>query len=249
MVERFIILLPVGYDDYDYLGNPALKPENNHQADLTLNYICDRSGSFRLNGFYSYITQYISGIKLSPSQVMPQTQGVLGVKQFQNVDAAHMYGFEFVWLSPDRFDWQLNLSAAYTAGYLPEAIRYIIENGQVVGQELVKNDPLPELPPLEANLRFDYPFLDGRLVPQLHLRAVAEQNRISAAYDERETAGFFTAAFNVNFRYSKNISLAGGVNNIFDVAYYEHLNRRIIGSSVALYEPGRSFYLNLIVNL
>ncbi len=249
MVERFIILLPVGYDDYDYLGNPSLKPENNHQADLTLKYICDRSGSFRLNGFYSYITQYISGVKLPPSLVMPQTQGVLGVKQFQNIDVAQMYGFEFVWISPLRFDWHVNLSTAYTAGFAPEATRYIIENSQVVGQETVKNDPLPELPPLEANLRLDYSFMDGRLVPQLHIRAVAKQNHISAAYDEMETAGFFTAGFNLNFRYSKNLSLAAGVNNIFDRAYYEHLNRRIIGSNAALYEPGRSFYLNLILNL
>ncbi len=40
-----------------------------------------------------------------------------------------------------------------------------------------------------------------------------------------------------------------GVQNIFDKAYYEHLNRRIVGSSDPLYEAGRSFYLNLTINL
>lgn len=247
MVERYIILLPVGYDNYDYLGNPELKPENNHQADLTFKYVCDRSGSFRLNGFYSYITDYITGIKLPPSQVMPQSAGVLGVKQFQNIDKAYMYGFEFLWISPTRFDWGVNLSAAYTAGINPGAIKYIYENGETVGQETVKNDPLPEIPPFEANLRLDYDF--GRFTPQVHLRWVAEQSHISEAYDELTTPGFFTAGFNMNFRFNEVLSMAGGVSNIFDEAYYEHLNRRIIGSKAALYEPGRSFYLNVIFNL
>ncbi|MCF8365109.1 MAG: TonB-dependent receptor [Bacteroidales bacterium] len=247
MVERYIILLPVGYDNYDYLGNPGLKPENNHQADLTLKYVCDRSGSFRMNGFYSFITNYITGIKLPPSQVMPQSAGVLGVKQFQNIDKANMYGFEFLWISPPRFDWGVNLSAAYTAGINPEATKYLYENGQTVGQEIVKNDPLPEIPPFEANLRLDYKF--GRFVPRLHLRWVAEQSRISEAYDEKATPGFFTAGFNVNYRFNEILSMAGGISNIFDEAYYEHLNRRIIGSQAVLYEPGRSFYLNVIFNL
>lgn len=249
MVERFIILLPVGYDNYDYLGNPALKPENNHQADLTMKYVCDRSGSFRLNGFYSWITDYITGIKLPPSQVSPQSKGVLGVKQFRNVDEAYMYGFEFVWISPARFNWGIHLSAAYTAGHNPEAVRYLYDNGQVIGQETVKNDPLPEIPPLEANLRLDYKFLGGRLVPEVHLRVVAAQKRISQAFDEKETSGFTLLGLNLNYRVSDLLSLSGGVNNLLDEAYYEHLNRRIIGSEAALYEPGRSFYLNVILNL
>ncbi len=249
MVERFIILLPVGYDNYDYLGNPDLKPENNHQADLTFKYSCNRSGNFRINGFYSFITNYISGIKLPPSQLMPQSKGVLGVKQFQNIDKAQMYGFEFLWISPMRFNWVINLSAAYTAGINPEAIKYVYENGEVVDKEIVKNDPLPEIPPFETNLRLKYKFSNGRFVPQFHLRIVANQKHISEAYDEQETSGFAIAGFNMNYRFNKILSVAGGVNNIFNKNYYEHLNRRIIGSKDELYEPGRSFYLNVILNL
>lgn len=249
MVERFIILLPVGYDNYDYLGNPELNPENNHQADLTLKYVCDRSGSFRLNGFYSYITDYITGIKLPPSQVMPQSTGVLGVKQFQNIDKAHMYGMEFLWISPIRFDWGINLSAAYTAGINPETIKYIYENGEVVSSEIVKNDPLPEIPPFELNASLEYRFLENRLAPLVNLRFVSKQNHISEAYDESETPGFFTAGARINYQYNDLLSFSAGVENIFDEAYYEHLNRRIIGSDAEYYEPGRSFYLNIILNL
>ena len=40
-----------------------------------------------------------------------------------------------------------------------------------------------------------------------------------------------------------------GIKNIANTAYYEHLNRRIIGYEEKLYEPGRSFYINLLLSL
>ena len=249
MVERFIILLPVGYDNYDYLGNPQLAPENNHQAEATFLWTHKRSGSIRISGFYSYITSYITGVRLPPAQVMPQTAGVVGVKQFQNIDLAHMYGFEFLWTSPQQFPVNINLSAAYTAGLNPEATRYIVENGQVVGTEIVKNDPLPEIPPFETNLRLDYPLLNNRLTPELHLRWAAAQNRISQACDEQKTPSFFITNFSVSYQLSELLSASAGVSNLFDTACYEHLNRRIIGSQAALYEPGRNFYLNIVLTL
>lgn len=249
MVERFIILLPVGYDRYDYLGNPQLHPESNHQADLTLNYNDDAAGYFSANGFFSYITDYITGLKVPPSVVMPQTAGVLGVKRFVNIDYALLYGFEFVWRTPGNLPWGADFSAAYTAGINPEATRYVVADGNVITSEKVTNDPLPEIPPLEANLKVHRNFFGKRLIPSLNIRVVAAQNRISAAYDEETTPGFVVAGLNVFYRHNHQISLAAGISNIFDEAYYEHLNRRVIGSSRSLYEPGRIFYLNVILNL
>ena len=247
MTERFIILLPVGYDNYDYLGNPQLKPENNQQADLTLSSKNEKLGRISLNGFFSWVTDYITGIKVPPSEVMPQTKDVLGVKKFENIDNAYLYGFEFTWVSPANNPLGGSLTAAYTTGINPKAIQYIMEGGQVIGSETVKNDPLPEIPPFEANIRAHYYLFDNKLKPEIHLRFVAAQNRISQAYDEQTTPGFFTAGINASYVVNQNLSFAGGINNIFDNAYYEHLNRRIIGSKAPLYEPGRIFYLNAIV--
>jgi iron complex outermembrane receptor protein len=247
MTERFIILLPVGYDNYDYLGNPQLKPENNQQADLTFNINTGKVGSISMNGFYSWITDYITGIKIPPSEVMPQTKGVLGVKRFENIENAYLYGFEFSWISPQTKPFGGSLTAAYTAGRNPEAIKYIVEDGQVLGSETVTNDPLPEIPPFETNLRVHYYLFENKFKPEIHLRYVAAQNRISEAYDEQETPGFFTAGLNMSYTVNQNLSFAGGISNIFDNAYYEHLNRRIIGSDVPLYEPGRIFWLNVMV--
>ncbi|NCU37351.1 TonB-dependent receptor, partial [Candidatus Falkowbacteria bacterium] len=73
--------------------------------------------------------------------------------------------------------------------------------------------------------------------------------RISQAYDEQTTQSFFITNISVSYQLSELLSASAGVSNLFDVAFYEHLNRRIIGSRAALYEPGRNFYLHIILTL
>jgi iron complex outermembrane recepter protein len=249
MLERYIKFLAVGYDNYDYLGNPQLKPETNNQADLTLRYINKETGSFYINGFFSYIQDYISAQLLPPSIAMPQTQGVLGVKQFYNANYAILKGFEFGYTSPDKNKLGITASAAYTQAIINSATKYIITNKQVTGEETVKNDALPEIPPLEGKLSFNYKFMSGKLNPCFSMRLVNAQNYTSEAFYEPHTPGFFLFDFSVNFNPVKYVNLSAGVNNAFDKAYYEHLNRKIIGSTDKLYETGRVFFIKLILNI
>ncbi len=245
MNERFIILLPIGYDNYDYLGNPKLKPETNHEADLSARLEMPGAGVLEGGFFFAYVTDYITASLVPESVAKPQTKGVLGVKQFYNEEHVFLRGFELTYLSPA--DWKLGLraSAACTRGINPEGTRYIIENGEVTGSEEVKNDPLPEIPPLEGSVEVYYRFFDSRFIPNLKLRMVAPQNDISLAYMEEKTPGFVLLDFNLSYEFNAFLKITGGVANMLDKAYYEHLNRRIIGGKGELYEPGRSFYINL----
>jgi iron complex outermembrane receptor protein len=249
MVERFIILLPIGYDNYDYLGNPQLDPEINYEADLSAEYVSHSAGVFDAGIFYSYVLNYITGRHVPSSEVKPQSKDVVGVKQFYNEDYVHLMGFEFLYRSPASYRWGVHATASYTAGVNPSTTKYIIENKQVVDEEEVKNDPLSEIPPLEGNISFLYKFFENRLVPGFSVRLVAPQNKISEAYDESQTSGFVTAGFFISYKFHKYVNINGGVNNIFDKAYYEHLSRRIIGSRKNMYEPGRVFYINLIFKI
>jgi len=88
-----------------------------------------------------------------------------------------------------------------------------------------------------------------RLSPGIKVRVVAEQNQISKAYYETSTPGFTTVEFLLAYTYSKNLKVYGGISNLFNTNYYEHLNRRIVGSSAPYLEPGRVCYLNLIISL
>jgi iron complex outermembrane recepter protein len=249
VLERFIKLMPVQYDSYDYLGNPQLKPENNYQADASLEFLIPNLGSLSVGGFFSLVTNYIIGKVLPPSVIKPSTQGAPGVKQFSNADLVYLTGFEVSYQSPLDRKWGLLANVAATYGTQPEAIKYLISGGQVVGEEKVKNDPLPEIPPLEGSVRFSYEFLKGRLVPNATFRLVSEQNRVSQSYGEQKTPGFITAAFSFIYAPCKFASLVAGVENIFNTPYYEHLNRRIVGSTDRLYEPGRVFYFTVILKI
>ncbi len=249
MTERFIILLPVGYDPYDYLGNPQLLPETNYELDLGIIRNCDFSGQFKASVFFSYVADYISAVIVPPSEVKPQTKGVLGVKNFTNIEKAYLTGFEVKHSTPQSNLWQIRVSAAYTMGINPSAIKINYENGNAIGEEIIKNDPLPEIPPLEASLWINYKFFKRKLIPEIHFRMVSTQNLVSQAYYESSTPGFNLLNFRMNYIYSNNLSLTLGINNICNTTYYEHLNRRIIGSSSPFYEPGRVIYTNLIIKL
>lgn len=249
MLERYIKLLSVGYDNYDYLGNPQLKPETNNEVDLTVKYNDEHVGKVYVNGFYSYVKDYISAVMLPSSVVMPATVGAPGVKQFVNVDRATFTGFEMGYTSPQAHKLGVSVIAAMTYGRIPEVTKYIINSGKVTGDTVLKNDALPEIPPFETTLSVNYRLLKGKLIPKVSYRMVAAQHHVSEAFYEPETPGYSLLNFSVAYTVTKNININAGVNNIFDVSYYEHLNRKIIGSTEKLYEPGRMFFVNLNLSI
>ncbi len=244
VLERFIKLMPVQYDSYDYLGNPQLKPEQNYQADLAFEFHKGFIGYFNANFFFSFIHNYILGKILPPSVIKPSTQGAPGVKQFSNEGPVYLTGFECSYRSPIEKKWGVEATVAATYGTNPKAVRYITTGGSVTGEEIIKNDPLPEIPPLEGSLRVYYHFWNRKLVPRFSIRLVNAQNRVSVAFEEQKTPGFVTGSVSVSYRPCRYFSVTCGVENILNTPYYEHLNRRIVGSAEKLYEPGRIFFMN-----
>jgi iron complex outermembrane receptor protein len=244
MLERFIVFLPVGYDNFDYLGNPGLKPEANHQADLNIKYENDDIGGFYINGFYSYVIDYISAREITSfngTPVLPNTNSAAGVKQFYNVeDPVNFTGFEFSYATPSKFKLGGQVVASYTQGTF---------GSNYLKLDKIENDPLNEIPPFEANIMVKYKMFNNKLIPKAGLRIVAAQNRVSETFAETSTPGFSLLDFGLVYKHSKYLTITGGIDNILDTEYYEHLNRRMLGSSQNIYEPGRVFFVNMIVNL
>lgn len=250
VTERFIILLPVGYDNYDYLGNPKLKPETNNQVDLTFKYDSEKNGMLQVNGFYSLVSNFITGKLLPPSEQKPLTVGVEGVKQFSNSGNGRLRGFELAYSLPQRLKFGMNVFASYTYGTLNETTKFIkSSSGEIIGQEVIYDDPIAEIPPFESSVIFSYKFFRNKLIPKFTFRWVAEKSSVSEAQFEKESPGFMVSDVSVYYLFNRYFSLSCGVNNIFDNAYYEHLNRNIVGSKTSLYEPGRVFYFNLMFRI
>ncbi|MEZ5195168.1 MAG: TonB-dependent receptor [Bacteroidales bacterium] len=250
MTERYIILLPIGYDPFDYLGNPQLEPEANNQIDLTLQFKCEKSGMAQINGFYSLVNNFITGQRIPPSIQKPLTKDVLGVKQFYNAGNARFTGFEFVYSSPSRYKLGGQLFAAYTYGTIDQVKKYVLNRPcNVIDDEILENDAVSEIPPFDATISVHYRFLQGKLMPKANLRLVASQKHVSEAQYEQSSAGFVVAGISVNYIFNKYLNISAGVSNLFNEAYYEHLNRNIIGTTTNLYEPGRIAYINLMFKI
>jgi len=225
ITERYLYLLPVGLDRYDYLGHPDVDPEQNLQLDLETSYQTELA---YLNAavFYSRLTDCISA-KLDTS-LPGRSPGVLGVKRFINIPRAFKYGGEL------------------EAGIRPvPAVLVRAQLSYALGEDDDSREPLPEMPPLEGTLAVRYD--RDRFWVELADRFVARQGRISAEFGEEETPGFSVVNLTASARIPPYLRLSGGVNNIFDKTYYEHLNRRRRIDSLPINEAGRSFYLSMTI--
>lgn len=246
VLERYIKLMPVGYDTYDYLGNPWLRPESNYQADAGFTLSFAGAGQITTGGFLSLVTDYILGEALPPSVIKPSTQGAPGVKQFTNQKKVWLTGFECSYRSPPGNRWHVEADLAFTRGTIPQTSVYEVSGGVVTGKVTVKNDPIPEIPPLEGKVRFRYEAFRSRLIPSVEMRFVNRQGRVSRSYGEQPTPGFCTVSFSVNYQPWRFFQVSAGVDNLFDTPYFEHLNRRMTGTTDKLYEPGRMFSVKTI---
>lgn len=225
MDELFVNYLAIGMDPYEYVGNPQLNSEANHQVDAMLTY-SNELVRIETTLFYSYITNYISAA-VRPD-LTPKQQGAPGVKQYFNVDEAALYGFEWTLRNTGGGRLSYSFSTAYT-----------------VGRDLTAHDDLPQIPAYEANLKLDYRLWNNRLIPRLHLRGVAEQDRVSETFNEQPTDGYLLTNFTLSSKLFNGIQLSAGVNNLFDVTYHEHLNRNLQASNLPINDPGRSIFVEL----
>lgn len=226
LTERYINFLAVGLDAFEMVGNPAIKPEVNNQADLGLNYR-HAGTTLSINVFVAYLQDYISAVKDTTLHVKLPTSP--GVRRFVNFGEALMTGFEA--------GFQQQLPAQLTA-QLTMAYTY--------GQDLESDQPLPEIPPFDLRLSLEGSYFKNKLKPAINLRYVSSQQRVSEAFGEGTTPGFMLLDASIDYQFPLGFRMKAGVKNLLDVAYYEHLSRAFSGKpDMPLYAPGRNIYLSL----
>lgn len=229
ITERYINQFPVGLDPYEMLGNPELDPEINNQLDLVFKYQSQHT-RLSLNAFSSILRDYISSeIKENLPTAMPSSPGV---RQYVNIKEAFMAGFEASWSQQITGFMSHDLSLVYT-----------------YGENQVLDEPLPEIPPLEFRYRLMGNLAKNKLHPEILWRSVAKQSRVAASYGENESPGFNVLDAKINWNINSVLTASGGVLNLLDEAYYEHLARSVRSAEARpIYSPGRSFYVTLTVN-
>jgi len=226
LTERFINYFPVGQDPFEMLGNPQLAPEVNYQADLTFEWHLAEKSIINVDVFAAYLQDYISSV--IDTTLTPRLPMSPGVRQFINIDEAFKTGFEVSWDQVLFAGLSHRMGIAYT-----------------YGQDLERDEPLPEIAPLDVRYAIYGSYLKDRLRPEVVFRYVAEQSRASAEFGETVTPSFSLLDVKIGYQITSGLSINAGVNNLLDENYFEHLNRSVRGANAPIFAPGRNFFANL----
>ena len=199
--EQYAFYIFNRFDSYDYVGNPYLDPERSAQLELgiTLN-----TGNFaaKTSFFGHYIGDYIVGVV--DSMLSPMTENSNGVKFYENIPGATILGFE----QTADFVVSEKLQIANTVQYT-----YGTDND---------GGYLPQMPPLMGTLSARYKA--GIFTLQGEGVWAAAQNNINADYGETRTPSYAVFNLRASADMLTGLSVDAGVENIFDVYYYEHLD-------------------------
>ncbi len=210
-------------DGYDYIGNPKLKIEKSLQADLSVIYNW-KNNRVQLSYFYSSLFDYLTGTINSSFSTM--TIGAKGVKEFINIPNASVSGVEGSVVLKPAPAIDVVSTVRYTAGK---------DN---------KGNSLPLIAPLKNTTSIRYQ--PKNFSVQLEAEAASKQGHINIEAGEDVTTGY--SLLHIRFGYNtmilnNTIELQGGVENIFDRKYHEHLDWGNIS------RPGRNVYIQFRVYL
>jgi iron complex outermembrane receptor protein len=225
--ERFLALRRSGSD---WVGNPLLSPSRNTGVEGNATFRKNRL--FLASSLYFYGVQDFITINQQPR--INQVTGIMNsqARSYQNVDA-RLYGSEIQSVLTVVQHLSVSADLSYVRGsQVPDPSRGILSGY------------LPEMPPLNsrAGMRYDI----GRMFAEIEGVFVAAQHRVASELREQPTAGYGIG--NIRFGADrKRLSFRGGVNNIFNRAYYEHLSyqRDPFRTGARVFEAGRNFFVNL----
>jgi iron complex outermembrane recepter protein len=234
----FIAVLQQGLNRL--VGDPNLKKEKLKQLDVGLlgNYDNIR---FSAAGFYAWIDDYIT-FDQNRASGSTLTQVV-----FTNTDLATLAGGE---LSAET-DLNARITPFVTVSYVQGRDRTHVDNrrppniasSRRLGSTPQPSDtePLPGIPPLEARtgFRFHQASLQPRWSVEFLVRAVMGQNLVASSLNELPTSGFTLFNLRGFWQMRDGVLLTGGIENIGDKFYREHLDPR---AGDQLFRPGTNAY-------
>ena len=201
LTERFINYFPVGQDPYELLGNPDLKPEVNNQADLTFEWKPMEHSLIQMDVYFAYMQNYISSrIDTSLNPRLPSSPGV---RQYLNIDEAIKTGFEISWMQKLIAGLHHQFAIAYT-----------------YGQDLELDEALPEIAPLDLRYTLFGNYFNNKLKPEVMLRYVSSQKRISSEFGETVSPSFFILDVKLAYQLNEHLAVNAGINNLLNANYY-----------------------------
>lgn len=217
--EMFGFYLYNRLDGYDYIGNPNLKIEAATQYSFVLRYEVPH-WNLSISPFLTKMTNYIEGEKDESLSAM--TDGANGVKLYTNTGDAVLKGGEL------------------TIKYISSGMFSMMSTGKFVHGERSNKEAMWQIPPFKSVTSVK--FRKGLYSVQGETEMSAAQNRVDPESGETKTPSYVIFNFRMSATWmisTRSIELNGGVENITDHYYHEHLDWGGIP------RPGRNFYMTL----
>ncbi|WP_053046817.1 TonB-dependent receptor [Thalassomonas viridans] len=194
-------------DGNTYIGDMDLDSEQAAQLDLGLTYQSDKA-MVSPHIFYQRIDDYIQGTPLgmedmSAAMMAQMMSGDDNPLKFTNVDAK-LYGMDV--------NWSYQLSEAFSFSGIASYVR---------GERRDIDDDLYRIAPLNAQLNVSYQ--SDALLATLNWQLVDKQDKVSLTNDEQQTAGYGLLNLDVQYYLGASLTLRGGIDNILDKEYENHL--------------------------
>jgi len=231
--ERYSDRIPASKSQFaaEFVGDPQLKPERSTQGDVWMDGRYD-DVVVHLGAFYRKVADYITIFERTDLTVeLPLSMPPL-VFQYINGDAT-FYG----------------LDASATVGITPE-VTVTGTGSYLYGQDDALNEPALGVSPFRASLGVRYEEAMGRFYVEATGNAVGKQNRVATSRGELSTPSYETMDLRGGIGLSNGVTVRGGVLNVFDQYYYDHLNARnpfSMPDQLPVPEPGRVFFVDLAV--
>ncbi len=194
-------------DGHTYIGNIALRSETAYQTDLGFTWQ-KRDFMIAPHVFYQKIDNYIQGTPMSMADSSAKMMASMMAKdnnplKFSNVDAK-LYGADVNWYYNINESFQLSGIASYVKG---------------VRRDI--SDNLYRIAPINAQVSVTYHH--EVLLANLTLIAVTSQQDVSATNGEKATSGYGVVNLDAEYYINSALTLRGGVDNLFDREYRNHL--------------------------
>lgn len=212
MIERAINHFQVGQDPFEYVGNPNLDAEVNHQIEVAYRGKMNFDGQiskldYFASTYYSLFENYIVAV-IDPTKdrkFMPN-QEPLNPKVFRNLDNAYKTGFEA--------GFGVNFSNHFRLG---TEVSYVYTRNEDLGESL------PLTSPLRSNFQLTYE--NQKFYAGLFYTVVAKQRQLAESFGETQsTPGYALFDVKANYELFDNLNIGVAVINVFDEFYFDHLN-------------------------
>ena len=210
----------------EFLGSPTLAPERSTQADLWLEGHVSRL-HVQVNAFTRSMTDYIT---IAPTS-LPRAQAGSPPPVFRFVNGRAVYhGGEII-----------TTSAVTSALSLDGSLSYLY------GDDRTLTEPALGVTPLRGALRARLAPARVRWFMESTLHAAGRQSRVALTRGERSTSGWTTVDMQGGYQLGRGLSLRGGVRNLLDRAYVQHLTALDAFTAGRIAEPGRVWFTRLSV--